>query len=180
MLRLAATLLLCSVEVFGATYVHASTLSQIVFKGLTVGGKSSPKAIRRATGLECGIGANNAQVCNGAILIGPVTASANIVISGTGILERVNLYLDTANFDSVIQAFQQKYGTPDLQDSSTIVQNGFGVQGRQTTMQWRATSGVEIFAVRYANDLQHAMIMIQTEADRARLNSVTQVKPSDL
>jgi len=133
-----------------------------------------------ALGFGCGAGSQGMQVCNGSVRIGSTTtASANVVISADGILQRIDLTIPTSSFDKVAPALVEKYGPPDRESSPTL-QNGFGVQFQQTQLEWKAKSGVALLALRYDGSVTDSLVSFTTRSDRLLRSNPGQARASDL
>lgn len=147
---------------------QAQSQAPLAFKGLRIGGKATPETVFAATGVSCGVGANEMQVCNGSTTIAEASADANIVISKTGVLQRMSFHIDSENFDGVFLALVEKLGNPQSLKEPTV-QNGFGAKFQDLIAVWRRPQGLELRAHRFGVNRDRAVIIFTTESDRALL-----------
>lgn len=147
-------------------------------KGLTLGSPTTPAQVHSLMGVPCGVGANDMQVCNGPASIGGVWGDANIVISPSGKLQRISLLFDANSFESLAEAFVEKYGKASIQRST--VQNGFGAKFERVDMAWTQKNGNRIDMSKNASRAGRAYIGFSTPEDRKLTRDVDRAKRSDL
>ena len=151
-------------------------------RGLVVGAPTTTEDVSRALGVRCGVGYRNAQVCNGQVSFGPVSADVNAVISPTGALRRIALTFSSSSFEDMEDGLQKKFGKPDeAQDSQ--VQNRFGARFDQRIVVWRGAGGALMTLTQRAGTFDKSSLLFDGPEDRAHLRSIQEsvsVKPSDL
>jgi hypothetical protein len=167
-----------AVGVLGAASAEAGPKT-FEFKGLVIGSKTSPAQVRKATGLKCEDRANGLQMCNGALSIGLAHATANIVISRAGILQRIHMTLPSYEFEDVITAFVEKYGDPDKAEHP-MLQNGVGQQFQQTLLIWMNDNNSSLIAKRFTGSITDSFFAFSTAEDRKALTNTGKVSASDL
>jgi len=159
--------------------VSAAAAPAFDFKGIRLGESSTPKQIRERLGVSCGIGAEDIQVCNGRVTIAEEPAEMNLVLSATGVVQRINLTLEPEQFDIVATELIRKFGKPATHSRSTV-QNGFGANFAQQAIQWNGPAGTVLFFEKYAGSLRQSMLFFSTAADRRKMESLKKDRHKDL
>lgn len=149
----------------GADQKPAARQKPLEFKGLQIGKKVSREQVKEATGIDCEDGHDVISVCNGRVSIATVGGMANIVLSRAGVLERVAISIDSEDFDGVLLALVEKFGTPQRL-LEPILQNGHGATFKDLRAIWTRPQGVQLEARRFPDTTQSSMIMFTTSADR--------------
>uniref|UniRef100_A0A1A7GDT3 Uncharacterized protein n=1 Tax=biofilter metagenome TaxID=1070537 RepID=A0A1A7GDT3_9ZZZZ len=156
----------------------ALKVSAFELKGLTLGASTSPDQVSSAMGVKCGEGANGMQVCNGPTTIGGVWGSVNIVISPTKQLQRIQFSFDEDSFDTLAEAFTEKYGKPKIERS--VAQNAFGAKFNQTALTWSEVGGNQIHLSKNLTKRGSAFIWFSTKNDREMLGTSRKANKDDL
>lgn len=147
-------------------------------KGLTLGAKTSPEQVQAAMGVQCGVGADEMQVCNGQTTIGGVWGEANIVIAPSGKLQRIHFTFDSNSFESLADAFGDKYGKHTTK--RTVVQNGFGTKAENVEKVWGQKNGDQLKLRKNDVEIGKAVASYTTPEDRALLRRIYKADKSDL
>lgn len=149
------------------------------FKGIELGAPSTPNVISEKLGVSCGEGAKGMQICNGSVTIAKESATMNLVISHSGIVQRIALTLPSETFDVVSEAMVEKFGKPD-QDMRSELQNGFGAKFTQRTLFWLKKDGRGLMYSRYGKDVKTSSIYFGTKEDVEMLRAPKENRKSDL
>lgn len=151
------------VGLFAALAVQAS--HALDFKGITVGQRHSAEDVEQKLGVKCGDGFEGMVVCNGPVTIAEATAAMNLVISKSGIVQRIYLVFSSDEFEPVRAALVHKFGRPA---SSRLepVQNSLGAKFINELLQWNGKAGTVLTASKFAGKLDTSSVYFGTAADR--------------
>lgn len=139
------------------------------FKGVRVGAKATVAEVQERLGISCGVGHADMQVCNGQSTVADEPGTINVVISPSGVVERIRLDLSPEPFEQVAAALTQKFGTPSRVDRG-VVQNRFGAKFQQVEYVWLGKNGIRIDFSKYAGTLDRSQLYFSTREDRALLS----------
>ncbi|MGB4811748.1 MAG: hypothetical protein WBP13_04610 [Methylophilaceae bacterium] len=135
------------------------------FKGISIGGASTPKQVLEKLGVKCGLGANEMQVCNGNVTIARETAYMNLVIDRKGIVQRISLSLSSSAFETVAPLLIEKFGTPTSTNRGEV-QNWMGAKFEQVSHLWKGENEVEVRYSKYAGVVDKSGLSFTTKKDR--------------
>lgn len=161
-----------------ALALQVGSVSAFELKGLSLGSPTSPTQVQSAMGVKCGRGAHEMQVCNGPTTIGGIFGDVNIVISASGKLQRIWFTFKSSSFESMAEAFTEKYGKPKM-DKSTG-QNAFGARFGQITMSWADSRSNWILLSKDTAILGTSTISMTSPEDRELLRKINKADRSDL
>lgn len=149
------------------------------FKGVKLGGASTPNEIHELLGVNCGEGYQGLKVCNGTVTVAREDASMNLVISQKGIVQRIELTLSPDVFDDVAPELIRKFGKPSNITRSTV-QNRMGAKYPQVIYSWKAKDGGEVVYTKYAGRLDWSFLNFSTKADRDMLGKDKENRRGDI
>jgi hypothetical protein len=144
----------------------AANARDLDFKGVTVGATATPEYIKEKLGVKCGRGAENSQICNGPVTIGSLRATMNLVIDGTGIVQRIHLILDPRFFDLLAPTLAEKFGAPD-NISTSVIQNQMGAKFAQVGHVWLGSNDTKLEYKKYFGRIDESSLLFSTKEDRA-------------
>nr|MDP2192029.1 hypothetical protein [Rhodoferax sp.] len=149
------------------------------FKGVRVGAKSSVAEVQERLGVACGVGHADMQVCNGHVTVAEEPATVNLVLSPTGIVQRISLRLSSDPFEQVAAALAEKYGRPS-RILRSAVQNAFGARYQQVEHVWLRSGGLQLEYSKFAGTVDQSEIHFSTKADRDLLSGAKRKRSGDL
>ncbi|MFM0158537.1 MULTISPECIES: hypothetical protein [Paraburkholderia] len=139
--------------------------SPLELDGLTVGQAATADAVQVSLGVTCGEGYQGTQVCNGITSYADHPAEANVVIGADGVVDRIFLTIDHDSYEDTVKALRRKFGPP-RSSAHPVVQNEFGASFQQEQLVWYGARGTQLYASRYATDIDHATILLTTKRGR--------------
>jgi hypothetical protein len=148
------------------------------FKGIEIGGSTTPEQVKEQTGVKCGGGVNGTNVCTGYSTIVGKQAFTNILIDAEGKVQRIIVDFDSNNYDQVAAALLQKFGEPSKREVSTV-QNRVGGKFTQEQLRWEAGEN-QVLLERYSSKITKSMLYMSTEKDRAMLRSMKRENDKDI
>lgn len=154
----------------------ASTSQRFDFKGIVVGAPATPRTIKQKLGVDCGVGYEGMQVCNGTVTIAGVIADMNLVISNTDKVQRIGLSFSSKFYEQVEDAMIKKFGKPGVNLTSEV-QNGYGARFTQRELLWGDAPNT-VAMMKYANKVTDSFIMFSSAEETAMRS--TRDQSSDL
>lgn len=162
-------LVVASAAVYGQTFD---------FKGIRLGARSTPDQVTEKLGVACGLGFEDAQVCNGRVTVAGEWATLNLVISPSGVVRRMAFTLDPDSFEIVAGELEKKFGKP-AQRKVSALQNAMGTSYEQQEWVWRGADRALITYRKYAGTTQASSLNFSTREDREKLESLRRSKRSN-
>jgi hypothetical protein len=135
-----------------------------------VGKAITVEQVRRAMFVRCNAGWAGLTVCSGTARLAERTATANVVIDKTGVVQRIRLHPETNHYDIVLAHLHAQYGRPRTSDR-TASRDARGFFDTQETNTWATPSGHEMVLVKLSAVPNRSLLYVGTAADRALLGS---------
>ncbi len=133
-----------------------------------VGKATTVDQVRRAMYVRCNAGWGALTVCSGTARLAERTASANVVIDGEGVVQRIRLHPETNHYARVLEYLRSQYGAPQS-SRSTSSRDARGFADTQETHTWVTPSGHEMVLLKLSAIPDRSLLYVGTAADRAML-----------
>jgi len=148
------------------------------FRGLFIGGQTSPDRVMRTVGIPCREQFGETFVCRGTLSINTIPVDTEFVVRQS-VLQRIDMRFSSQEFDKVYSALKEGYGSPD-NERLLPFDNGSAAQPRQQQAVWMGPNGTQMYAVRFSSDAYHSAISYTTVSERASLRAMGLARGADL
>jgi len=149
------------------------------FKGLELGAVASPADIKSKVGIRCWKKKRDGtQTCEGRSTVAGAVTFARVVVDADGTVQDIGLRFSEEDFSKVESGLREKFGEPSTERSE--VQNRMGAGFNQVTHTWKNEQRDLVVLVRYANDINHSVLLFMTAKSAESDAAASKGDPTDL
>jgi hypothetical protein len=137
-------------RLFVLILLFAFSIAAVAFdlKGIVIGEKSNPEAIRKALGIECLEGKDTKQYCVGESTIAEKKVTIRVQLDKLSNVAGIIVRFNPDDFRNIREALLNKYGKPYVKDAS-VIKNGMGVKFDQEEIVWEDKLSVVSYSKYY-------------------------------